>query len=102
MAIRTAVALSDQRSLQRRAVTGARPAFLLGQRFTARWGASRWMDPAGFVCAGFARRSKLTGLRVIIQCLESRRAFSLFSAVRSLRGLCLLWEDSRQEVQLDL
>lgn len=44
------------------------------------------MDPGGFVCAGSTRRSHLTGLVVvIIQCLETQRAF-LFSSVRSLRG----------------
>lgn len=65
MAIRRAVALSDRRSLQRRAVTGARPAFLLGQRFTVHrggrgGGGRRRMDPVGPVC----NRSNLTGLRV--------------------------------------
>lgn len=92
MAIRTAVALSDRRSLQRRAVTAARPAFFIGSEIHGPpgvgWGGRRRMDPAGFVCAGSTRRSNLTGLRVGYYSVpgNSGSVFFFFSAVRSLRG----------------
>lgn len=79
MAIRTAVALSDRRSPQRRAVTRACPAYFIGSEIhgspgTVKVGGRR-MGPAGFRCAASRQKQHKGTACCSFRCLETRRAF---------------------------